>query len=379
VSSALDKLRTPCYVVDTSLLRANLETLADIRKRGGCRILLALKGFAMWSAFEMVGQYLDGATSSSLHEARLAREELGLEVHSYLPAYRDDEFGQFLDICDHMVFNSIAQWHKFRPLVAAHGRRISCGLRINPQHSEVEVALYDPCAPGSRLGVPAAKLEGADIEGIEGLHFHNLCELGSDALQRTLDTVESRFGKYLKQMKWLNLGGGHLITRPGYDIELLVELVKGLGERYPAKIYLEPGEAIGLNTGVLIASVLDIVENEISNAILDTSATTHMPDVLEMPYRPVIVGAGAPGEYQYTYRLGGMSCLAGDVIGDYSFPEPLKPGDRLTFLDMAHYTMVKTTTFNGIRLPDIVLHDPDSGVTRVVREFGYEDYKGRLS
>jgi carboxynorspermidine decarboxylase len=379
VSRALDSLRTPCYVVDRSLLRGNLELLSGISERTGCKILLALKGFAMWSLFPEVARYLDGAASSSLHETRLAREEMGLEVHAYLPAYRNDEFGEILDLADHLVFNSLGQWKLFKNRVQAADRKVSCGLRINPEHSEVEVALYDPCAPGSRLGICASELEGADLGGIDGLHFHNLCELGSDALQRTLDTVHKRFGRYLARMKWINLGGGHLITRPGYDVDLLCEMITMVGQRYGARVYLEPGEAVALNTGVLIASVLDIVENEIPVAILDTSATAHMPDVLEMPYRPSIVGAGKPGEYAHTYRLGGLSCLAGDVVGDYSFPEPLKIGDRLNFLDMAHYTMVKNTTFNGVRLPDIVIYDPSGDRAELVREFGYEDFKNRLS
>ncbi|MFC1544998.1 carboxynorspermidine decarboxylase [Gemmatimonadota bacterium] len=379
VSGALDSLRTPCYVVDRAILRSNLEIMAAIREKTGCGILLALKGFAMWSLFPEIGRYLDGASASSLHEARLAREQLDLEVHAYLPAYRDDEFKLILDYADHLIFNSLGQWNKFRSRVKSHAKKISCGMRINPEHSEVEVQLYDPCAPGSRLGILANELVGANLDGIDGLHFHNLCELNSDALGRTLETVESRFGKYLEQMKWINLGGGHLITRQDYNIDLLCELVSSLRQRYNAKVYLEPGEAVALNAGLLIVSVLDIVSNEIETAILDTSATAHMPDVIEMPYRPAIVGAGEPGQYAFTYRLGGLSCLAGDVVGDYSFPAPLKIGDRLTFLDMAHYTMVKNTMFNGLRLPDIVIYDPADDSAQVVREFGYEDYKGRLS
>lgn len=375
--------RTPCYVLDTALLKKNLQVLADVQERAGCKILLALKGFATWSVFDIVRQYLAGVAASSLHEARLGREEFAkptagrpLEVHVCAPAYRDDEFGELVSLVDHVVFNSFSQWQHFRGRVRPG---VSCGLRINPQHSEVKVRLYDPCAPGSRLGIVAASFGGADVSGIEGLHFHTLCELNSDALERTLGAVEAGFGKHLAGMRWVNFGGGHHITRSGYDLERLVRLILDFRKRYNVAVYLEPGEAIALDAGYLVASVLDIVHNDCDIAILDTSAAAHMPDVLEMPYKPRLVGAGEPGEYRYTYRLGGLSCLAGDVIGDYSFPQPLVVGQRLVFLDMAHYTMVKNNTFNGLRLPDIVVFDSESGKERLVKTFGYEDYRDRLS
>ena len=278
-----------------------------------------------------------------------------------------------------MNFNSFPQWERYKPLVGSSGKKVKCGLRVNPEHSEVKVALYDPCAPGSRLGIKAKEFKGKDLEGITGLHFHTLCELNSDALERTLKAVEKKFGPYLDRMEWVNFGGGHHITRPDYDIDRLCRLVDGFREKYGVHVYLEPGEAIALNTGVLVASVLDLIPGSPEIAILDTSAAAHMPDVLEMPYRPGISGAEKPGKLPYTYRLGGLTCLAGDVIGEYSFPEPLKVGSRITFLDMAHYTMVKNNTFNGVRLPSIALYDPQKDETRVVRKFGYEDYRNRLS
>jgi carboxynorspermidine decarboxylase len=376
------ELETPCYVVDLGALRRNLEILADVQRRAECKILLALKGFAMWSVFPVVREYLSGVTASSPHEARLGREELGLEVHAYAPAYSEADLAEIAELCDHIVFNSVGQWQRLRPLVdaaRAGGREISCGLRVNPQHSEVKVALYDPCAPRSRLGAPPSAVTEEGLDGLDGLHFHTLCELGADALERTLAAVEARFGRYFARMKWINFGGGHHITRPDYDVELLVRLVRGFAQRHGVAVYLEPGEAIALHTGVLVASVLDIVENEMPIAILDTSATAHMPDVLEMPYRPVIAGGADPGVKAHTYRLGGLTCLAGDVIGDWSFDQPLAIGDKLVFGDMAHYTMVKNTTFNGVRLPSIATHEPTTGELRVVRRFGYEDYKSRLS
>jgi carboxynorspermidine decarboxylase len=370
---------TPCYVIDLALLRANCELLASVQARAGCTIILALKGFATWSAFPIVKQFLRGTTASSVNEARLGRDEFGGEVHVYAPAYRDDEIPQLIELADRITFNSFSQWKRFRSAIESSAKRVSCGIRINPEHSEVKVALYDPCAPCSRLGMTAAHFEGELLDGIEGLHFHTLCELNSDSLERTLDAVELKFGKYARGMKWVNFGGGHHITRHDYDVELLVRLVTSFRERYRVDVVLEPGEAIALNTGVLVASVLDVFNNGMDIAILDTSAAAHMPDVLEMPYRPQIAGAGLPGEKPHTVRLGGLTCLAGDVIGDYSFDAPLQIGDRVVFLDMAHYTMVKNTTFNGVPLPSIALYDAQTFVTRIVRKFGYEDYKERLS
>jgi carboxynorspermidine decarboxylase len=372
-------LETPYYIVDLGRLRKNLSILADVQKRAECKILLALKGFAMWSVFPIVREYLVGTTASSVFEARLGKEEMGGEVHAYAPAYSDRDMRELVEIADHIVFNSMAQWQRHRAVVAASPRAIECALRINPEHSETEYPIYDPCAAGSRLGVRRAQLEGADLSGLHGMHFHNLCQKGADALQRTLATVESRFGDLIPHFRWVNFGGGHHISRPDYDVDLLVRLVSNFQNRWQRPVYLEPGEATALNTGWLVSEVQDIIDGPQPIAILDTSATAHMPDVLEAPYRPEIVGAGKPGEKPYTYRLGGLTCLAGDVIGDYAFDQPLRIGDRLVFEDMAHYTMVKNTMFNGVRLPSIVTCDPATGETRVVRTFGYEDYKNRLS
>lgn len=379
----LAEVPTPCFVVDLGYLQRNLDVLGDVQARSGAKILLALKGFAMWSVFDRIAKVLPGVTSSSLHEAQLGHREFGGELHACAPAYSDEDFAALLPLCDHIVFNSLSQWKRHAPAAEAYaertGRRVELGLRLNPEHSEVEVPLYDPCAPGSRLGVRAAELAGVDLGGIDGLHFHSLCELGSDALERTLHSVQERFAPFIEGRRWVNFGGGHHITRPDYDRERLVRLIRDFRERWGVQVYLEPGEAIALGTGVLVASVLDVIHNEVDIAILDTSATAHMPDVLEMPYRPRIIGAGDPGERPHLVRLGGLTCLAGDVIGDYGFDQPLQVGDKLVFMDMAHYTMVKTSTFNGVRLPSIATWDPEAGELRVVRRFGYEDYAGRLS
>ncbi len=376
----LASLPTPCYVVDRQALARNLEILARVRDRAGCRILMALKGFAMFSLFGLVLDHLDGLAASSLDECRLAFEEGGRgELHLYAPAYRPEEFPELARMADHIVFNSFSQWQRYRQAVARAGRPVSCGIRINPEHREVATAIYDPCAPHSRLGVTRDQFRPELLHGIDGLHFHTLCELGADALARTLAAVEEKFGPWLGRMQWVNFGGGHHITRPDYDRDLLVDCVRRFQDRYGVRVYLEPGEAIALDAGVLVARVLDVVHNGMDIAILDTSAAAHMPDVLEMPYRPEIAGGGRPGEYPHTYRLGGLTCLAGDVIGDYSFPVPLAIGQPLVFLDMAHYTMVKNTTFNGVRLPSIAVHDAAAGRTTVIRRFGYEDYRGRLS
>lgn len=369
---------TPCYIVDETALQRNLEVLDFVQKKSGCRIIMALKGFAMFSLFPVIRQVLRGVAASSLDEARLGFEEFGGEVHVFAPAYRDAEIDELLRYCDHMVFNSFGQWRKFKQRVLGSGKRVSCGIRVNPEHSEVKVPIYDPCSPCSRLGVTLENFEPESLEGIDGLHFHNLCELNADSLERTLSVFEEKFSRFLPGMKWVNFGGGHHITRPDYDVDLLCRLIEGFKSRYSLEVYLEPGEAIALNTGVLAASVLDVVHNNMDIAILDTSASAHMPDVLEMPYRPGVLGAAEPGVHPYTYRLAGMTCLAGDVIGDYSFPEPLEEGSRILFLDMAHYTMVKNNTFNGVRLPSIAIRDR-RGQVRIVREFGYEDYRNRLS
>lgn len=369
---------TPCYVVDESLLIRNLEILQSVQNRTGCKILLAQKAFSMFAVYPLIRKYLYGAASSSLFEARLAREEMDGEVHIYAPAYRDDEFDEIVRVSDHIVFNSFAQWDKFKDRVKAFPKKVSCGIRINPEYSEIQTEIYNPCAAGSRLGVTPANFCPDDLDGIEGLHFHTLCEQNSDALEHTLPAVEEKFGPYLKKMKWVNFGGGHHITRPDYNIETLVRCILYIKEKYGVEVYLEPGEAVALNTGYLVSTVLDIVENGVKIAVLDTSAACHMPDVLEMPYRPEIIGAGKPDEQPFTYRLAGPTCLAGDVIGDYSFPKPLAAGDRLAFCDMAHYTMVKNNTFNGIGLPAIVLYRT-TGEYQIIRRFGYEDFKTRLS
>lgn len=373
------RVETPAFVIDLAALERNLARLHEVQRAANCEILLALKGFAAWSTFPLVAKYLAGASASGPDEARLGREELGKQVHTYCPAFDEASLREAIGYSDHIVFNSPSQVQRFASIVEQERSTTSFGLRVNPEHSEVEVALYDPCAPHSRLGTTLAQLQDADLEGIEGLHFHTLCELGADALERTLAVIERKFGPWISRMRWVNFGGGHHITKPHYDVALLVELIRDFKSRYEVDVFLEPGEAVGIDAGVLVTSVLDIIDNDGLIAILDTSATAHMPDVLEMPYRPVVRGAGAPGEHPHAYRLGGLSCLAGDVIGDYGFDTPLEVEDRIVFEDMAHYTMVKTTTFNGVRLPSIVLFDPRDGSLRVQRRFGYADYRDRLS
>ncbi|MFO7558937.1 MAG: carboxynorspermidine decarboxylase [Desulfobacterales bacterium] len=375
----LDLVPSPCFVVDESALKRNLNILKKVQESSGCSILLALKGFAMFRTFPLLRKTLKGICASSPHEARLGFEEFGGEVHACAAAFSESDMQELVLICDHIVFNSFSQWNRFKPLVQKSNRKISCGIRVNPEHSEVKVTLYDPCSPGSRLGVRKDQFREDSLSGISGLHFHTLCEQNADALERTLAVIEEKFGKYLSEMKWINFGGGHHITRKDYDLDLLCRIIKDFRKRYNLDVYLEPGEAVALNAGVLVASVLDIIHNDIAIAILDTSAATHMPDVLEMPYRPEIEGAGIPGEKPHTYRLGGPSCLAGDVIGDYSFSRPLEIGSKLIFLDMAHYSMVKTTTFNGIQLPSIALYKPEKNEFTIIREFGYQDFRNRLS
>lgn len=374
----ISTLPSPAYLVDERLLTKNLETLNYVQERSGAKILLAQKGFSMHSMYPLVGKYLHGVTSSSLFEARLGFEEMGKEVHVYAPAYVDREFDELLGYTDHIVFNSFDQWSRFKERVQNAPKKISCGIRVNPEYSEIEVPLYDPCYNYSRMGVTLPNFRPEELDGIDGLHFHTMCEQNSDTLERTLKVVEEKFGQYLHGMKWLNFGGGHHITRPDYDLETLIKCILHMKETYNVEIYLEPGEAIALNTGYLVATVLDTMHNGMDIAILDTSAECHMPDVLAMPYRPGIIGAGMPGEFTHTYRLGGMTCLAGDVIGDYSFPEPLKYGDKLIFLDMAHYSMVKNHMFNGVNLPAIASYNEEEGI-KVIREFEYSDFSGRLS
>lgn len=372
-----DSIRTPYFVVDEGLLRKNLELLKQVQEEAGCRILLAQKAFSMFHCYPLIAKYLRGTTASGLYEARLGKEHFGGETHVFSPAYREDEFEELLTYADHFVFNSPNQLRKFGPRAKDAGKQV--GLRTNPRCSTQEGhAIYDPCAPGSRLGTTLENFDESLLPLLDGLHFHTLCEQNSDDLETTLTAFEDQFGKYLPRMQWLNLGGGHHITRADYDVERLVRLVQGLRERYGVTVYLEPGEAVVLNSGFLVTEVLEVLHNDLDIAILDTSAACHMPDVLEMPYRPPLLGSGEAGEKPYTYRLGGPTCLAGDITGDYSFDEPLTEGKRLTFSDMALYTMVKTNTFNGMALPSIVWRDLD-GKETVVRQFGYEDFRMRLS
>jgi carboxynorspermidine decarboxylase len=368
---------SPAYVVDLGRLRHNLAILDQVQTRSNAKILLALKAFSMWSTFPLIRKTLQGVCASSPWEARLGREEFGREVHSFAAAFKESDVVELLSISNHLVFNSFNQLERFRPLWEKSN--VSIGLRVNPEHSEGHTAIYDPCAPNSRLGIPVAEFEGRSLAGVKGLHFHTLCEQLFEPLERTARAFEEKFGRYLHGMKWLNLGGGHHITREGYDIDGLVELVKYFREKYAVEVYLEPGEAIAIGTGILVSEVLDLVKNGMETAILDVSATCHMPDILEMPYRPAITGGFDAGEKPYNYRLGGPSCLAGDIIGDWSFEQPLLPGDRVVFEDMAHYTMVKTTTFNGIQHPHLCTYEPETGELQIVRSFSYPDFRSRLS
>jgi len=389
-------LPTPVFVVDADALERNLAILGEVKQRTGCRILLALKAFSMFSAFPLLRRVLDGCCASSLHETRLGRELFGGEIHAFAAAFSEDDMRGIAGLADHVTLNSFAQWRLFQRVRSETGARVTCGLRINPEHSEGATELYDPCAPNSRLGVRRAGFEGEPLGGITGLHSHTLCEQDSAPFARTLAAIESRFGDLLPRLQWMNFGGGHHITRPGYDLDLLCGTLNAFRQRHPniTTLYLEPGEACALNAGTLVATVLDVVENGMPIAILDASCACHMPDVLEMPYRPRVFRDAAwngkaapaphadcgaePGEKAYTVRLAGATCLAGDIIGDWSFDTPLKTGDRVMFEDMAHYTMVKTNTFNGIRLPHIALRE-SGGTVRMIRSFGYDDFKTRLS
>ena len=380
--NAQNRLPSPCYVCEEELLEKNLVLLKRVQDEAGVKILLALKGFALWSTFDLCRKYLKGCCASGLNEAILAYEEFGGEVHTYSPAFKPNEFEPIAHISNHIVFNSFNELERYKDSTT---KKNSLGLRVNPEYSSVEVDLYNPCGAYSRLGITKAEFEKSltlnpkPLTLINGLHFHALCEQNVDALEGALANFEKNFGKYLQKMKWVNFGGGHHITREDYDVEGLIELLKSFKLRHPhLSIYLEPGEAVGWQTGYLEATVLDIVRNEIDIAILDTSAECHMPDTLAMPYRAEIRGAAKPNEKEHTYRLGGNTCLAGDIIGDYSFDNPLKAGDKIILEDMIHYTMVKTTTFNGINLPSIAIKRKD-GTFQVVKNFEYEDYKCRLS
>ena len=368
------EITTPAYVIDEAGLVNNLEILAEVQKQTGCRILLAQKAFSMFAVYPLISKYLAGTTASGLYEAKLGREEFPGEVHVFSPAYKDSEFEEIVSVSDHIVFNSCRQLLKF----ADRCKGKSIGLRINPECSTQDTPIYDPCAEGSRLGVRLCDFDERVLPYLDGLHFHTLCEQDSDALEQTLAAAEKRFGKYFSQMKWINFGGGHHITRPDYDREKLVRLIKHIQSEYGVQVYLEPGEAIALNAGWLVTEVMEVVKNGMDIAILDASAACHMPDVLEMPYRPPLYLSGKPGEKAYTYRLSSRTCLAGDVIGDYSFDAPLEEGDRLCFEDMAIYSMVKNNTFNGMPLPDIALLRKD-GSYELIKRFGYKDFKERLS
>lgn len=372
-----EELPTPCYVVDEELIEKNLKILNGVMKRTGAKIVLAQKAFSMTTMYPLIGEYLSGTTASGLYEARLGYEEMGKENHVFAPAYREEEIDEIISICDHIIFNSFSQLEKFKDKALKAGRKV--GLRINPECStQVGHAIYDPCSPGSRFGVTKEHFRPDMLVGVSGLHFHTLCQQNSDDLETTLNAVEEKFGPWLSQMEWINFGGGHHITQEDYDIPRLENCIKKMQDKYGLEVYLEPGEAIALNAGYLVTSVLDLHQNGMEIAILDTSATCHMPDVLEMPYRPPLFGSGEAGEKPFSYRLGGQTCLAGDVIGDYSFDQPLKSGDRLVFGDMAIYTMVKNTTFNGMPLPAIVVQDKD-GDCHIVHQFSYQDFKMRLA
>ncbi|MBQ8514064.1 MAG: carboxynorspermidine decarboxylase [Ruminococcus sp.] len=371
-------LKTPCFLTDERLLRRNGEILRYVQEETGCRILLAQKAFSMFRTYPILRDYLAGTTASGLYEARLGREEFGGEVHIFSPAFHPDDMPEICAVSDHIVFNTLSQWQQHKETVRSCGKSISCGIRVNPEYAEVETDLYNPCIPGSRMGTRAQDLSEEQFEGLEGIHFHTMCEQNSDVLERTLPHVMEKFDPYLKKCRWVNFGGGHHITREDYDIPRLIRCIRTIQERYGVQVYLEPGEAVALNAGFLVTTVLDFVDNGMPAAILDASAACHMPDVLEMPYRPHIIGSGLPGAKAFTYRLGGNTCLAGDILGDYSFDQPLKAGDKLILCDMAIYSMVKTNTFNGLPLPDIALHRAN-GTIEIVKQFTYEDFKCRLS
>lgn len=384
----LASLPTPCFVIDLGLLRRNCSLLREVQNRSGSKILLALKGFATWKCFPYISHFLSGTSASSPHEARLGRERFGKEVHVYSPAYSDQDIEAILPLADHLCFNSLGQWERFKDRVQTAPRRIECGLRINPQFSVSTIPKYDPCSPMSRFGIRANELGDELPEGISGLHFHTLCEQNVEPLAQTLGVVEQSFGHLVEQAKWVNFGGGHHITRSDYKVAQLIKLIRDFRSRYKVDVYLEPGEGVALHCGVLISTVLDVVERDgESVAILDSSATAHMPDVLEIPYQPDILGArhanhltvAEEDRYPYRYRLGGNTCLSCDEFGDYAFAKPLAPGERLVFANQAIYTMVKTTTFNGLGLPSIALYEPSSKTLKVVRDYGYESYEDRLS
>jgi carboxynorspermidine decarboxylase len=374
------EVETPSYLISEDVLKRNCELLDLVQQRTGAKILLALKAFVLPAVFPLIRKYLHGVCASGPIEAQLGFEEFGREVHTYAPAYTAEQMNKVIHYSDHILFNSISQWQTHRSAIKVAEKNISIGLRVNPGHSEVEVDLYNPCLPGSRFGLQPEDLDGVDLEGITGLHFHALCEQNADVLVRVLESFEQQFGGYLDSMQWVNFGGGHHITREDYDVELLCRTISDFRTRHnDIQVFLEPGEAVVLNGGVYVTSVIDIINNGMAIAIIDGSAETHLPDVLAMPYRPQVVGAGEPQEFEHTYRLGGISCLAGDIVGDYSFPKPLKAGDRLVLTDMALYSFVKNTTFNGVELPALYTCSLENETLRCVRKFGYNDYRGRIA
>ncbi len=373
-----NKLPSPCWLLEENLLQKNLEQLQELKERSGAKVLLALKGYALWKSFPLIKPYLDGCCASGLYEAKLAHETFSKEVHTYSPAFKEEELEEIAQISHHLVFNSPAQFKRFASRAKALNPDLSLGLRLNPEYSESPKEIYNPCGLNSRLGTTLAHFDASILDLCDGLHFHALCEQDSDALENVLKNFETKFGPYIPQMKWINFGGGHHITRQGYDMEKLISLINTFKEKYDVEVYLEPGEAIGWETGTLMTTVLDIVHNGMDIAILDSSAEAHMPDTIIMPYRAEVRDAGKAGEKAHTYRLAGNTCLAGDIMGDYSFDTPLQIGDKVIFEDQMHYTMVKATTFNGIKLPNIAIQRLN-GEIEVVREFGYEDFKERLS
>jgi len=373
------EITSPCFVIDEQRFRDNLALIRKVSDQSGAEIILAFKGFAMWGVFPILREYVSGAAASSADEARLCFEEIGSPAHTYSPVYRELDFNSILEYSSHVTFNSLNQYYRFSNLINNCSKNISAGLRINPEFSEVSHGIYNPCSPGSRLGIAAGDLSEGIPDGIEGFHFHVLFESDSHALKRVLDIVEQKFGQHFSKLKWINMGGGHLLTRNGYDTDHLTGILKDFKHRTGLHVILEPGSAFAWETGELVATVEDIVENQgIKTAILDVSFTAHMPDCLEMPYKPKVLGATDPVMGKPVYRLGGNSCLSGDVMGEWSFDKELRKGDKVVFLDMIHYTMVKTTTFNGVHHPAIGIWSTDNKF-RLIREFGYSDYKSRLS
>jgi carboxynorspermidine decarboxylase len=376
----ISQVQTPCYLISEDAVRRNCELLDSVQQQTGAKILLALKAFALPAIFPLIRKYLHGVCASGPIEAQLGREEFGREVHTYAPAYTASQMERVIRYSDHILFNSVRQWQSHRSSIAASGREIEVGLRVNPGHAEVENDLYNPCLPGSRFGLAPEDLEGVDLSGISGLHFHALCEQNADVLVRVLEHFEQRFAPYIDRMRWINFGGGHHITRADYDVELLCETISAFRARHnDIPVYLEPGEAVVLNAGVFVTSVVDTMTNGMDIAIVDSSAETHMPDVMAMPYRPHIVGSGQAGQFMHNYRLGGISCLAGDIIGDYSFSSPLVPGQRLVLTDMALYSFVKNNTFNGVELPSIYTCSLTENAPTLIKRFGYEDYRNRIA